>query len=396
MTDLFTTGVGPWVVLVLAAGLLYLLIRPLMKREEPRSRYVEALNALLEGDEERAFEELKLTVQVDKANVDAYLRLGNLLRRRGAIERALRIHRDLDVGTFFRRKITPEEKVQIREAIADDLLAARRADEALAVLGDLLKVDKTNQRIRRKMVAIHERQSQWNRAFTLYREGFRVRKEKAPERVARYRAFSGNAMLQEGDRDRAIAAFNEALQIDPAAPEALYRLGELHFEDSNLEEVTGFWERFHRASPGLAFLTFERFEQVYFESGHLGRMEKVYETILESSPKELETLLALSSFYSRRGEWEDALVYGRRARNADPLSVRAWSHMLLLMTHDAGDSKVVEEIRHELTGKDPARRELICGTCQYTDGAPFWRCPQCLNWYTAKKIVVRKKEPLDA
>jgi len=132
---------GPYSYFLAAAvaAILFFVLKKLSRKKPAESRYVEALSALLAGDEEKALADLRQTVQAEQSNIDAYLRLGNLLRKRGAVNRALRIHRDLDVGTFFRRKLTAAEKFRIREAIADDLLAARRPDEALATLDELLR-----------------------------------------------------------------------------------------------------------------------------------------------------------------------------------------------------------------------------------------------------------------
>ncbi len=377
-------GLFLYIAVAVTAAILFLLLRRLFRKKPAEGRYVEALSALLAGDEEKALADLRQTVQAEQSNVDAYLRLGNLLRKRGAVNRALRIHRDLDVGTFFRRKLTASEKCRIREAIADDLLAARRPDEALAVLDELLRRDRTNRRIRLKMVAIHERRSDWERAFELYRESFRVRKENVPDRIARYRAFCGASLLAAGEKKRAVRAFQDALKIDPSSPEALYRLGALRLEEGNAGDAVGLWKRFHQANPSQAWLTFERLESALFETGDLNQVEGIYKAILEDEPDDEKTMIALSSFYMRKGDSEEALRLGRRAAERHPLSLDAQEHYLLLLARLVEGGDGADKIREYLEGRTRGVTDHVCSRCGHTSSEPFWRCPKCLDWYTSK------------
>ena len=383
----FSWNEGAWpyllgAVLVAAVAVTLWLVLRGRRSRPPRSRYVEALNALLEGDEETALRELRETVLAERTNFDAYLRLGNLLRKRGAVDRALRIHRDLDVGTFFRRKLGRTEKLRVREAIADDYLAARRARDALRVLGDLLRQNKANPRIRSKMVGIHERLGECERAFELYREGFRVRNEKAPEMVARYRAFCGSTMAREGDEEGALQAYREALKIDPKCAEALYRLGAYYYDKKDLENAILHWERLHMAAPAQAFLTFERFETALFETGDLNRMEEVYRRILEESPHEERTLMHLSMFYARRGETDSALETAREAVEHHPASAAARDRLVQLTVENHGAEGALAELSAFLKDHTPPERSFTCSQCGYRAEEPFWRCPQCLLWNT--------------
>ncbi len=392
MSTLFSwDGWLPYLLALVAIVFLFIALRAIFRKKVPESRYVDALNAILEGDEAKALEDLRHTVQVERSNIDAYLRLGNLLRKRGAVNRALRIHRDLDVGTFFRRKLTAAEKFRIREAIADDYLAVRKSDEALAVLADLLKRDKLNRKIRSKMVAVHERRSEWDQAFRIYQEGFKARKENAPERVARYRAFCGASLLAAGESERAAAVFEDALRIDALCPEALFRLGQLRFEAGEMEEAIGFWKRFHEVAPDQAFLTFDQLERALYETGDLNSVEQVYGDILEKELNEEKTMLALSTFFLRRGQTDEALTLARRAAEKHPHSTLAQEHLLLLLSDMENESDAMGEIREYLKSRKSQDVGFVCDRCGHPSEDPFWRCPKCLNWNTARQTVQTRR-----
>jgi len=85
-----------------------------------------ALAGLIDGDEETAFREFKNAVRLDSTNVDAYLRLGDLLRKRGDIDRAFQLHRELTT----RRGLDPDTEARIQQALCRDLIALSRWERA--------------------------------------------------------------------------------------------------------------------------------------------------------------------------------------------------------------------------------------------------------------------------
>ena len=85
MDSLFSwNGLLPYLIAAIAVIAIVWFVRRARRKPQLRSRYTEALNALLEGNEDRALEDLRQTVLVERTNIDAFLRLGNLLRKKGA------------------------------------------------------------------------------------------------------------------------------------------------------------------------------------------------------------------------------------------------------------------------------------------------------------------------
>ncbi len=75
-------------------------LRFFRRKKDSHTLYTEALEALLQGDSDSAFEKLRELIREDTENVRAYLKLGDIFRQRGQAEQAIKIHRSLT----FRRK----------------------------------------------------------------------------------------------------------------------------------------------------------------------------------------------------------------------------------------------------------------------------------------------------
>ena len=126
-----------WLVLILASGLISTLVmlsferRKAAEQDPARQRYYAGLRAMISGDSESAFQRFKESVLEDSQNVDAYLRIGDLLRDRGQAQRALSIHQDL----ASRGGLSQEESLSIRRAITEDQLALGQNSARLSKRG---------------------------------------------------------------------------------------------------------------------------------------------------------------------------------------------------------------------------------------------------------------------
>jgi tetratricopeptide (TPR) repeat protein len=134
-----------WIILVavVIAGIVILAVVLSRRPGGPAAdNYQEALRALLDGRETEAIKRLRDTVMKDTDNVDAYIRLGRLIRQRGDAEKAAHIHQSLTVRPALKRS---EELVIYEERLSSDklphlrrllamLLSRKRSDEAAEIL----------------------------------------------------------------------------------------------------------------------------------------------------------------------------------------------------------------------------------------------------------------------
>ena len=100
----------------------------------PASReYLAGLNFLVQDQPDRALEAFLRAVEVDRDTVEMHLALGALYRRRGEIDRAIRVHQNL-IG---REDLEPRHREQATYALAQDYLKAGLHDRAEKLLEGL-------------------------------------------------------------------------------------------------------------------------------------------------------------------------------------------------------------------------------------------------------------------
>ncbi len=122
------------------------------------SQYYKGLNYLLDGRPDGAIDAFISALEVNSETLETHIALGNLLRKKGEVERAIRIHQNL-----LARPSLP--KAQIHQAhleLARDYISAGLLDRAERLLLDL--VDESPQQLRaslRHLMDIYQSEREW-------------------------------------------------------------------------------------------------------------------------------------------------------------------------------------------------------------------------------------------
>jgi len=212
----------PIIVIVLIAIILYLYFRPRREKAVVNLNYIEALIAELDGNFDQAIKKYKEALSIDTELVDAYIRLGNLYKKKGDITRAIQIHQSLTVRPTLKKEI---EK-RIYYALAQDYLDHNRPNKAVSFLKEILKIDRNEKIAREKILHIYEDLQNFQDCLSFIEE-FNFGKEDT-KRQAYYYSSLANSKLTESTEDReelekeAIGLFKKALKIAPDSITTLY------------------------------------------------------------------------------------------------------------------------------------------------------------------------------
>src|SRR6188508_3754965 len=109
-------------------------------RQAPKA-YFRGLNFLLNEQQDQAIDAFIEAVQQDPDTSDLHFALGNLFRRRGEYERAVRVHQHL----LGRADLPKDERVRAQHALAQDYMKAglfdRAEDAYKALAGTAFEID---------------------------------------------------------------------------------------------------------------------------------------------------------------------------------------------------------------------------------------------------------------
>jgi lipopolysaccharide biosynthesis regulator YciM len=266
------------------------------------SMYVDALRNLLDGKHETAFTKLRQVVAEDSNNIDAYLRLGQILREHNRADRALQVHKDLTLRFGLARS----EKVSILRELASDYLALNETNTAEAALAELLSLDPENHWAYTQRLKLQEKAGQWEEAYETSVQILKLESNKSKKPLARYKFMFGEQLFKQREYHKARVAYKDAIGLDPTYVAAYLAVGDSYYEEERFEDAVNFWIKLITAVPEQGHLVIDRLKNTLFDLGRFGEIVEICQNILEHSPKNVEARRALAEFYEKKGDLEAA------------------------------------------------------------------------------------------
>lgn len=304
------------VALALASiALLSLVVRSILHRRPSRSDrrppYLVALGALIDGDDEVAFAELRNAVQLDSSNVDAYLRLGTLLRKRGNTARALQVHRELTA----RGGLDENTRSRIQRELCRDWMKAGNLDRAAEAAAEAVKRSRNPAKALALQLEVQEARGDLAEAFRVKREIRKLegRLRDSAGELAEYRARQAAALLESGELGEAERILREARKLDESAAQTTYLWGRLKEKQGDHDGALAAWNEILDRHPEQVVHLFRSLERVHFLQGTYGNMESTYQRFLEKVPGHEDASFGLARFLRRKGQLESALNVCRTA-----------------------------------------------------------------------------------
>lgn len=194
-----------------------------LKREDRASpqAYFKGLNLLLNEQQDKAIDAFIEAVQHDPDTSDLHFALGNLFRRRGEYERAIRVHQHL----LARADITRDERERAQHALAQDFMKAGlfdRAEDAFKALeGTAFTTD-----ARLALLSLHERSRNWHPAIDVARQLEAAGRGSFSQRMAHHWCEVAQEADARGRADEAEQALARAREAAPQAARPLVIQGQ--------------------------------------------------------------------------------------------------------------------------------------------------------------------------
>jgi lipopolysaccharide biosynthesis regulator YciM len=300
---------------------------------ELTSDYYKGLNYLLDGRPDGAIDSFIDALEVNSETLDTHLALGNLLRKRGEVERAIRVHQNL-----LARPSLP--RVQIHQAhleLAKDYISAGLLDRAESLLLSLVDESaEQREQSRRYLLEIYQSEREWHRAI-----------EVAGDLLARKKLLgvAASGTNDEGSRQLIIARAHYYCEL----AEVKLSAGDLRGAHGLLEKALGQDKQCVRASIMLG--------QVEYKSGHFKRAIKALRKVRHQAPDFLpETISLLRKCYGEIGDEKSLRVYLEDCLGSDPSP-----NLLLAVAEDiceGGGKKAAAEFLSSRLADQPSLRGL--------------------------------------
>lgn len=377
MSTLTYIGVA-FIMVVLAAIVIYVVKTP-KKKKDSSIEYTTALNYLIVGDNKQALEKFRDAVKLNTGNIDAYIKIGDILREEGDADRAIKIHR----GLTFRRMLTTAQKIDIFKSLIKDYQACNKFDRAIQVCHRLFELTRNDLWTQEIMLQLYENAGDWDSAVDMLEKIQKTKGVRDKKLVALYKVQAGLKCIAEGKERDGRIKFREAIKLDKICPPAYLYLSDSYIRENRYEDALSELKKFIALAPHRSYLAFSRIKDILFYQGMFGEVEVIFKSLLQQNPEDESIHLSLVDICERKGELEKAINLCNQVLDRNPDSHHARRYLAQFLTRIGKREKALEhalQLIDDLMKKTVDR--YICKSCDYVSDEPLWHCPQCHKWDT--------------
>ncbi len=235
--------------------------------------YFKGLNFLLNEQPDKAIEALIEVVKVEPQTVELHFALGSLFRRRGEVERAIRMHQNL----LDRPDLRGDARLHALYELAQDYLKAGLLDRAEEFFAKLEGTDYEQQGLK-FLLEIYEQEKDWKKAIEASRRMDEVTGKSSERDIANYYCELAANELTESGPEAARRHLEEALSVNRKCVRANMLLGDLAMSDGDAKAAIAHWKRIEQQDPAYLSLVAEKIVGAY---RHLGQTEEGVRLIRE-------------------------------------------------------------------------------------------------------------------
>lgn len=339
----------------------------LAHRQAPRA-YFRGLNFLLNEQQDQAIDAFIEAVQNDPDTSELHFALGNLFRRRGEYDRAVRVHEHL----LARADLSVADRQRAQHGLALDFLKAGLLDRAEDALRKLEGSPYEGQ-ARLARLAIYERSREWAQAARITELLERSGEASFSVRQAHYRCEEAREAHAQGDTAKAVQLLQDTVLSTPQAPRPRILLAQLLLTrqqgQASMEVLQPLFAQCDPSVP-LAAATLAKAAQA---CGQQAIARQWLQDVYRQHPS-LDLLESLVSLDAQLSHEARQIFLQHLQKHPSLLAASRW--LAAAPAQDAVPAAVQKAL-------DNAARPLAryrCAACGFEAREHFWHCPGCQAW----------------
>jgi lipopolysaccharide biosynthesis regulator YciM len=345
-------------------------------RALPKS-YFRGLNFLLNEQPDQAIEAFIEVVKVDPQTIELHFALGSLFRRRGEVERAIRMHQNL----VERSDLAAEQRTHALFELAQDYFKAGLLDRAEELL---LKLEGSPyaEGALRLLLEIYEQEKEWLRAIAIAEKLETVTGRSHQKEIANFYCELAGSEIMHTRPEAARPHLAAALTHHRLCVRANVLLGDLEAQSGRLAAAIDAWKRIESQNPAFLALVAERIYDGYRQLGRTAEGVNLLRGYLSRySSLDLLNVAFNGTLEVQGAEPAYRLVSEELRRTPTLLGLDKLLEAQLLdaPAERRRDLELVKELLNQHT------RSLAmykCENCGFRARQYYWHCPACAAWET--------------
>ncbi|MDR3477617.1 MAG: lipopolysaccharide assembly protein LapB [Gammaproteobacteria bacterium] len=344
--------------------------------------YLVGLNFLLNEEPDKAVDIFIKMLEVDSGTVETHLAVGKLFRRRGEVDRAIRIHQNL----IARPQLDKSYREQSLFELGQDYLSAGVLDRAERVFLEVVGLKEYSVPALRALLDIYQQEKAWENAIqTAIKLGNSTKKNMQPV-IAHYYCELALLARAKGQNEQANQNVKQALEADAQSVRASLLQARWDMEKGEYKSALRSLKRIKSQDADYLSEAIEALASCYEKMHEQERMVAYLMQVLDEYPK-IPVVLILSE---RIRQWKGDKVaakfvadYVRRYPSIGGLHLFINLYVSSTEGRARDDLLILQGLTHKLLADKP---EYQCVSCGFSGKTLHWQCPGCKQWSSVKPV----------
>ena len=350
--------------------------------------YFVGLNYLLNDEPDEAIDTFIKALEINSETFETHLALGALLRRRGKVDKAIKVHQTL----LARPGLEPSFSDSTSLQLAVDYISAGLLDRAERLLDDILSVNSPAKwDALRHLITIYQTEKEWEKAINcsamLLANSAYKKEAELKAAAAHYCCEFAEQFLKEEQPNKAKELIKRAFSFDKDNVRASLLLARIEQLVGNFKSATKYLIKVRKNNPEFIGQILAPLAECYEQLQNVPEYEELLFNSLQDEP-DVSVVLALSQLIKNRAGDEAAIEFLNDYLTKKP-SLTGLVELLRLQIPKAG-AKVGSNLNllqltvDKVLRKTPAYQ---CNHCGYESRNLYWLCPSCKKWDKIKPIM---------
>ena len=344
-------------------------------------QYFQGLNYLLNEQPDKAIQVFLELAEVNQDTVETHMALGNLFRRRGEVDRAIRFHQNI----IAKDGLEPEQRTQALLELGEDYMRAGLLDRAERLFSELIESDAQTPAALRSLLDIYQQEQDWSKALVQAERLEQVEGVHLGGMMSQFCCELAEQALTTGDRQLARKHLRQARRHDPPCIRARFMLAKMCKSDGDLGSAMAAYEEI--AELDVSYLPDLMADYLDIAAG-ANALPRARDKLTACAEKYqgISLVLRLTDFVAAEQGPEAAGKYLVEALHTKP-SVRGLDRLIQFRAAGHLPAETSDDILKAVTARLLARQPgYRCSNCGFSGQAHHWLCPSCRRWDTTRTI----------
>ncbi|WP_394205288.1 lipopolysaccharide assembly protein LapB [Shewanella waksmanii] len=350
------------------------------QRKQMSRDYFTGLNFLLSNESDKAVDLFISMLDVDDDTIDTHLSLGSLFRKRGEVDRSIRIHQNL----IARPSLTTEQRDIAMMELGKDYLAAGFYDRAEEIFINLVEQEDHSEEAEDQLIAIYQVTKEWQKALGIIKKLKRKRQQALKQLSAH---LCCELAAEQTDKSQALSTYQRALKYDNLCCRALIAAAQVYVDIEEFQKAKECLQRIIDADIAFFPEALTIAKQTYQSTQDMQGYEELLRQAL-SQGGGASVAITLAQHLIEQGDCKEAeqLVLDGLYRHP---TMKSFQHLMKMHLQQAEDGQAKESLTmlEKLVDQQiKFRPGYRCIECGFPSHRLYWHCPSCKNWGSIKRL----------